>query len=89
MTFEEALYTAIQNAPGPFTMHQKRLCFQIERKSSPIHDKIMAVLEHLVRKELGLAATSVVDWSAKTIDWTKIIALLVQILPMILALFGL
>lgn len=49
---------------------------------------VLSILEHRSRHAVGLPEFGAVDWSVGTINWATIFALLMKILPIILALFG-
>jgi hypothetical protein len=55
----------------------------------PIKRLAWKMMENRARRRLGYDATESVDWGSSAIDWKTLLDLLVKILPLILALFGL
>lgn len=84
MTFEDGLKENV-DPNTPFGRRVKKILAL--PKSDKRRGRVLARMEKHTRVHLGL--TGPVNWNAASIDWQTIIDLLIKLLPLIIALFGL
>lgn len=86
---DEALYAQLYALPT-WTLRHHRLAHILELPQDDLRrQRALTYIEHRLRDQIGLSQDAVVDWSTQAVDWTTIIDLLIKLLPLILALFGL
>jgi hypothetical protein len=91
MNFEDALRTQLDADPS-VSRRAKKLREVLDSRPSRRRTRVLERLERHAAAHLGRDVSEVDDWSPNkvgAVDWKKIIDLLIQILPLILALFGL
>lgn len=89
MNFEQALQSKLDDGVIDRQSAFGRRVSRVLKSSGPRKERALARMESHSRTHLGLSATESVNWGAKTIDWQSIFTLLMKIMPLILALFGL
>ena len=88
-TFEQGLQNQLSTDPDlRRTMFGKRMA-RVMNAPRGRKERVLGRMEEHARVHAGLKATGAVDWGAKAINWTDLMAFLAKILPLIMALFGL
>ena len=88
-TYEAGLQAQLDNGTlDPKSATGKRVrrvlsCNNVNRKN-----RALARMEAHSRVHMGISADKPVNWTAGTIDWPSILKMLMTLLPLILALFG-
>lgn len=89
MNFVDALHAQLEANPSLKRSSLGRAVKRADNASPSRQAKIYARLEQHARVHIGKGQSESVDWSAKAIDWTKLMELFKILLPIILSLFGL
>lgn len=88
MTFEEGLQARLDSDTKFRKSTAGKQAARVLRASPARKAKALARMEQHARVHLAMPQDADVDWGAKSIDWNSIIAMLMQLLPLILKLFG-
>ena len=88
-TFEQGLQAQLDSgAIDPKSAFGRRVKRVLNCPFPARKDRVLERMESHARVHLGYSADKKVNWAGASIDWKSLLELFMQLLPLLLALFG-